>query len=115
MLTFLHFVDDENYNEATCSSKRTYKLKLLWDHLNIKLRCIYLPQCDVSIAESMTWMVYRSSEHARSGIKPFAWCQSMCHWCCSNVSGCVIVLEQGTEENIWTKEGWSDGSVEKAA
>jgi hypothetical protein len=24
------------------------------------------------------------------------------------------VLEQGIEENIWTKEGWSDGRVEKA-
>jgi hypothetical protein len=23
-------------------------------------------------------------------------------------------LEQGAEENIWTKEGWSDGRVEKA-
>jgi hypothetical protein len=23
--------------------------------------------------------------------------------------------EQGTEENIWTKEEWSDGRVEKAA
>jgi hypothetical protein len=22
--------------------------------------------------------------------------------------------EQGVEENIWTKEGWSDGRVEKA-
>jgi hypothetical protein len=25
------------------------------------------------------------------------------------------VWEQGVEENIWTKEGWSDGRVEKAA
>jgi hypothetical protein len=25
------------------------------------------------------------------------------------------VWEQGVEENIWTKEGWSDGKVEKAA
>jgi hypothetical protein len=24
-------------------------------------------------------------------------------------------LEQGAEENIWTKEGWSDGRVGKAA
>jgi hypothetical protein len=24
-------------------------------------------------------------------------------------------IEQGAEENIWTKEGWSDGSVEKTA
>jgi hypothetical protein len=24
------------------------------------------------------------------------------------------VSEQGVEENIWTKEGWSDGRVEKA-
>jgi hypothetical protein len=25
------------------------------------------------------------------------------------------VFENGVEENIWTKEGWSDGRVEKAA
>jgi hypothetical protein len=25
------------------------------------------------------------------------------------------VTEQGVEENIWAKEGWSDGRVEKAA
>jgi hypothetical protein len=25
------------------------------------------------------------------------------------------VWEQGAEENIWTKEGWSDGRVEKTA
>jgi hypothetical protein len=25
------------------------------------------------------------------------------------------VFENGAEENIWTKEGWSDGRVEKAA
>jgi hypothetical protein len=27
----------------------------------------------------------------------------------------LVILEQGVEENIWTKEGWSDGRVEKAA
>jgi hypothetical protein len=27
----------------------------------------------------------------------------------------VFFKEQGVEENIWTKEGWSDGRVEKAA
>jgi hypothetical protein len=27
----------------------------------------------------------------------------------------IAILEQGVEENIWTKEGWSDGRVEKAA
>jgi hypothetical protein len=25
------------------------------------------------------------------------------------------VFENGVEENIWTKEGWSDGRVEEAA
>jgi hypothetical protein len=25
------------------------------------------------------------------------------------------VREQGAEEDIWTKEGWSDGRVEKVA
>jgi hypothetical protein len=29
--------------------------------------------------------------------------------------GCNLEREQGAEENIWTKEGWSDGRVEKAA
>jgi hypothetical protein len=28
--------------------------------------------------------------------------------------GRILVL-QGVEENIWTKEGWGDGRVEKAA
>jgi hypothetical protein len=27
----------------------------------------------------------------------------------------MVYLEQGAEENIWTKERWSDGKVEKAA
>jgi hypothetical protein len=27
----------------------------------------------------------------------------------------MINNEQGVEENIWAKEGWSDGRVEKAA
>jgi hypothetical protein len=26
-----------------------------------------------------------------------------------------MASEQGVEENIWAKEGWSDGRVEKAA
>jgi hypothetical protein len=27
----------------------------------------------------------------------------------------VFLVWKGVEENIWTKEGWSDGRVEKAA
>jgi hypothetical protein len=27
----------------------------------------------------------------------------------------ILYREQGVEENIWTKGGWSDGRVEKAA
>jgi hypothetical protein len=36
----------------------------------------------------------------------------------SNIKGATKtegVWEQGSEENIWTEEGWSDGRVEKTA
>lgn len=34
---FLHLANNENYNDATCSSERLYKLKLKPEHLNANL------------------------------------------------------------------------------
>jgi hypothetical protein len=51
LLRFLHFVDNESYDEATCSSKRQYKLKFIVDHLNAKFRSVYTTECDVSVEE----------------------------------------------------------------
>jgi hypothetical protein len=56
LLKFLHFVDNKSYNEATCNSKRLYKLKPILAHLNAKFRSVYTPECDVSVDESlMMW------------------------------------------------------------
>jgi hypothetical protein len=38
LLKYLHFVDNKSYNEATCGSKRLYKLNPILDHLNDKFR-----------------------------------------------------------------------------
>jgi hypothetical protein len=75
---FLHFVDNEIYDEATCSSKRLYKLKPILDHLNAKFRSVYTPERDVSVDKSLImwkgrllWKVYIPSERARFGVKSF--------------------------------------------
>jgi hypothetical protein len=52
LLKFLHFVDNESYDEATCGSKRLYKFRPILDHLNSKFRIVYTPECDVSVDES---------------------------------------------------------------
>jgi hypothetical protein len=40
-----------------------------------------------------------------------------CETCCLTLTEehKLSVREHGVEENIWTKEGWSDGRVEKTA
>jgi hypothetical protein len=43
LLSFLHFVDDERYVEATCISRRLYKLKPILDHLNDRFMSVYSP------------------------------------------------------------------------
>jgi hypothetical protein len=65
LLKFLNFVDNESDDEATCGSKRLYKLKPILDHLNAKFRSVYAPECDVSVNESLmmwkghlSWKVY---------------------------------------------------------
>jgi hypothetical protein len=56
LLKFLHLADNKSYDEATCSSKRLYKLKLTLNHLNAKFRSVYTPVCDASVDESlMMW------------------------------------------------------------
>jgi hypothetical protein len=63
-LKFLHFVDNESYDEATCGSKRLFKLRPILN-LNAKFRSVYTPECDVSVDESLmiwkgclSWKVY---------------------------------------------------------
>jgi hypothetical protein len=83
LLKFLHFVDNESYDEATRGSKRLYKLKPILDHRNAKFRSVYTPQCDVSVDESLmmwmgrlSWKVYIPSKRARFGIKSFELCEA---------------------------------------
>lgn len=78
LLKFCNFVDNEGYDEATCGSKRLYKLKPTLEHLDAKFRTVYTPECDVSVHESlMMWKgcssrkVHIPSKCARSGIKSF--------------------------------------------
>jgi hypothetical protein len=78
LLKFLHFVDNESYDEETCCSKRLDKLKSILDHINAKFRSVYTPECDVSVDESLmmlkgrlSWKVYIPSKCARFGIKLF--------------------------------------------
>lgn len=49
LLKFLHFVDNESNDGATCGSKRLYKFKPIKDHLNAKFRSVYTPEYDVSV------------------------------------------------------------------
>jgi hypothetical protein len=83
LLKFLHFVDNESYDEPTCSSKRLYKVKLILDHSNTKFRSVYTPECNVSVDESLMmwkgrllWKVYIPSKRARFGIKSFELCEA---------------------------------------
>jgi hypothetical protein len=56
LLKFLHFVDNNSYDVATCGSKRLYKLKPILDHLNAIFRSVHTTECDVSVDESlMMW------------------------------------------------------------
>jgi hypothetical protein len=83
LLKFLHFVGNENYDEATCTSKRLHKLKPILDHGNAKFRSLYTPECDMSVDESLmmwkgrlSWKVYIPSERARFCIKSFELCEA---------------------------------------
>ena len=83
LLKFLHFVNNEEYDEATCGSKRLFKLKPILDHLNDRFRSVYTPDCDVSIDESLMmwkgklgWKVFIPSKRARFGIKSFELCEA---------------------------------------
>lgn len=83
LLKFLHFVNNEEYDEATCGSRRLYKLKPILDHLNDRFRSVYTPDCDVSIDESLmmwkgrlAWKVFIPSKRARFGIKSFELCEA---------------------------------------
>lgn len=82
LLKFLHFVDNESYDEATRGSKRLYKLKPILD-LNAKFRNVHSPECDVSADESLmmwkgclSWNVYIPSKRARFDIKSFELCET---------------------------------------
>lgn len=83
LLKFLHFVDNEAYDEATSGSKRLYKLKPILDHLNKKFQTVYTPECYVSVDESLMmwkgrlgWKVFIPSKRARFGIKSFELCEA---------------------------------------
>jgi hypothetical protein len=77
---------------------RDYKFKPILDHLNVKFRSVYTPQCDVPLDESLrmwkrrlSWKVYIPSKRARFDIKSWlVW--SMFHQRSSNVSSGIIVL-----------------------
>jgi hypothetical protein len=72
LFKFLYFVDNESYDEATCSYKRMYKLKPILDHVNVKFRRIYTPEGDVSVDEFLMMLkVCIPSRHAKLGIKLF--------------------------------------------
>jgi hypothetical protein len=83
LLKFLHFVDIETYDKATCGSRRLFKLKPILDHLNDKFISVYASECDVSVNESLMmwkgyllWKLYVPSKYARFGIKSFELCEA---------------------------------------
>jgi hypothetical protein len=82
-LKFPHFVHNEHYEEATCGSRRLYKLKPILDHLNDRFRSVYTPEYEVSVDESLmtwkgwlSWKVYIPSKRSRFAIKPFELCEA---------------------------------------
>jgi hypothetical protein len=80
LLLNFHFIDNETYDKATCSSRRLHKLKPILDHLNDRFRNVYTPAY-VSVDESMqhgrlSWKVYVPSKHAGFGIKSFKLCEA---------------------------------------
>ena len=83
LLKFLHFVDNEAYDENTSGSRRLYKLKPILDQLNEKFRIVYTPKCDVSVDESLmlwkghlAWKVYVPTKCAHFSIKSFKLCEA---------------------------------------
>jgi hypothetical protein len=119
LLKFLHIVDNESYDEATCSSQTLYKLNPMLDHLNAKFTSVYAPECDVSVDE---WWCGRDVCCGRNtllqNVRELVWnhlncvkpnlvmcgillftpgrtpyrINSICHLSCSNVSGGTLVL-----------------------
>jgi hypothetical protein len=47
----IHFIDNETYNDTTCSSKRLYELKPILVHVNYMFGCVYTPEYDMSVDE----------------------------------------------------------------
>jgi hypothetical protein len=99
LLKFLHFADNESYDRATCGSKRLHELNPILDHLNPKFRSAYIPECDVSLDESLmmwqgrlSWKVYIPSKQARFGIKSFDLCEAKSGY----VWNCIIYTGQDT-------------------
>ena len=64
-------------------NQKDYKLKPILDHFNEKFQSVYLPECDVSVDESLmmwknrlAWKVYVPTKHARFDTKSFELCEA---------------------------------------
>jgi hypothetical protein len=82
LLRFLYVVDNGHNEDATCDSRRLYKLKpILWN-LNNRFRSVYTSECEVLLNELLmmwkgwlSWEIYIPSELPRFGIKSFELCE----------------------------------------
>jgi hypothetical protein len=63
---FFHFVGNNSYDEATCSSKRLYKLKPMLDHIMPNLG-VYMPQ-SVKCQLMSLWWCWRDISPSKSAI-----------------------------------------------
>uniref|UniRef100_A0A8C5W7D9 PiggyBac transposable element-derived protein 4 n=1 Tax=Leptobrachium leishanense TaxID=445787 RepID=A0A8C5W7D9_9ANUR len=83
IMKFLHFENNEEFNETTLPSP---KLKKIWEVYQMILKNFqrsYVPERDISIDESLmaykgrlSWVQYIASKRARFGVKSYMLCES---------------------------------------
>ncbi|XP_068104032.1 piggyBac transposable element-derived protein 4-like [Hyperolius riggenbachi] len=83
IMKFLHFSNNETFEESTHPAP---KLKKIWEVYQMvveNFRTTYVPQRDISVDESLmaykgrlSWLQYIASKRARFGIKSYTLCES---------------------------------------
>ncbi|XP_039620849.1 piggyBac transposable element-derived protein 4-like isoform X2 [Polypterus senegalus] len=83
IMKYLHFTNNEDYDEANHPAPRLFKLWEIYQAIVKNMQKVYVPERDVSIHESLmdfkgrlSWIQYISSKRARFGIKFYMLCEA---------------------------------------
>ncbi|KAM5158092.1 piggyBac transposable element-derived protein 4 [Mantella aurantiaca] len=102
IMKFLHFTNNEEFDETTHPAP---KLKKIWEVFQMVVKNFqqtYVPERDISIDESLmaykgrlSWIQYIASKRARFGIKSYMLCESSTGY----IWNSVIYTGKGTKSN----------------